>query len=74
MIFLDIKDYCHKCIHFEADVEKQTMMVAKPTGPYMGYYPKQTGDVIVRCKHRDICERMRIQFSHPEGGDLSDQT
>ena len=71
MIFLDIKQYCqNNCNMFEADVEKPTTFVSESAGPYTGYYPKPTGDTIIRCKHRDICERMRIQFSHPNEEDL----
>lgn len=63
MIFLDIKDYCQKCNHFEADVEK-------PRSVYSCGQEVKIGDFIVRCEHREICERMRIQFSHPDGEDL----
>lgn len=62
MIFLDVKDYCqNNCESFEADVEK--------TGLYADSKP-YVNDTIVRCKHRELCERMRIQFSHPNEEDL----
>lgn len=62
MIFLDVKQYCHNnCDDFETDVEK--------TSKYADCNPDNP-DVIIRCKHRDICERMRIQFSHPNEEDL----
>ena len=66
MIFLDIKQYCqNNCNMFEADVEKQERTVKSSS-----HAPKTEYDSIVRCNHRDICERMRIQFSHPDGEDL----
>ena len=66
MIFLDIKQYCqNNCNMFEADVEKRVLF---------GDGKVAQCDTVVRCQHRDICERMRIQFSHPDGEDLSDST
>lgn len=61
MIFLDVKNYCqNNCNQFEADVEKTQ------EESYLGLKTiKGKHTTIVRCKHRDICERMRIQFSHP---------
>lgn len=70
MIFLDIKQYCqNNCNMFEADVEKLREPITDPFGATIGF-GGFTGDTIIRCKHRDICERMRIQFSHPNEEDL----
>lgn len=59
MIFLDVKQYCHNCVHFEAEVDK----------PFLAF-PIKEKDTFVRCKNRDMCERMRIMFSHPNEEDL----
>lgn len=59
MIFLDVKQYCHTCIYFEADVDKPFKVL-----------PVKNKDTFVRCKHRDICEQMRQKFSHPNEEDL----
>lgn len=63
MIFLDIKGYCQKCNYFEADVEKPKTLNCDGR-------KIKIGDFIVRCKHRDICERMSLEFSHPNEEDL----
>lgn len=70
MIFLDVKQYCHKCAHFEADVEKETKEHIIKRITYVETVNKPTGNTIVRCKHRELCERIRIEFSHPNEEDL----
>lgn len=62
MIFLDVKQYCQdNCYMFEADVDKNELY---------GNGKIVQCDCIIRCRHRDICERMRQKFSHPNEEDL----
>ena len=64
MIFLDVKQYCQdNCWMFEAEVDKVSQLTKKNDELF-------NHDCIVRCKHRDICERMREKFSHPNEEDL----
>ena len=48
MIRLELKDYCHDCVGFEADVEGPTKLYT------MGDVVVQS-DTVVRCKHRKRC-------------------
>lgn len=48
MIRLEVKDYCHDCVDFEADVEG-------PTKLYSVDDIVAWTDTIVRCKHRNRC-------------------
>lgn len=48
MIRLELKDYCHDCVGFEAEVESPTKLYS------MDEVVVQT-DTIVRCKHRHRC-------------------
>lgn len=66
MIFLDIKQYCNNnCRMFEADIEREEKTVTSTSRP-----AKTEVDTIIRCKNRDICERMRIEFGHPNEEDF----
>lgn len=49
LIKLSVCDYCQKCNHFEADVEKPDVLYSSGD---MFYY----GDFIIKCKYRKICE------------------
>ena len=49
MIRLELKDYCHECVGFEADVERPTIFHID--GTIKTIYT----DTIIRCKHRDRC-------------------
>lgn len=51
MIKIEVENYCHPCIEFEADVEVPIAYYAS------GKIVEQT-DTIVRCKHRRRCENI----------------
>ena len=55
MIKLDVQDYCQDCPNFKADVE---MPVELYNG--FGIKPVYFGDTIIRCKHKDLCERVEL--------------
>lgn len=53
MIRLELQPYCDSCLEFEPDVQK-------PDSFYAGgevYFT--SGDTVIRCEHRDKCERIR---------------
>lgn len=52
MIRLELKDYCHDCVGFEAEV--QSPVIYFTTGCEMA---EQT-DTIVRCKHHKRCRHV----------------
>ena len=52
MIILSIKPYCESCGDFEADVEKTKKL-------YFDDEPMLMGDTVIRCKHRELCDRIR---------------
>lgn len=49
MIKLEIKDYCHDCIGFEADVEGPHILFGR------GNKIVDYTDTIIRCEHRKRC-------------------
>ena len=49
MIKLELKDYCHNCIGFEADVKSPSLLFG--AGDKLIDYT----DTIIRCKHRERC-------------------
>ena len=52
-IRLEVQPYCEDCLDFEADVEK-------PAIYYANFKVVETyGDTIIRCSHRDFCERIK---------------
>ena len=52
-IRLEVESYCDDCLDFEADVEK-------PTIYYANFEVVETyGDTVIRCSHRDFCERIK---------------
>ena len=55
MIKLDIQDYCHDCLEFEADVERGQKCLMYSMADTMVH---QT-DTIVRCKHRNRCKAIK---------------
>ena len=52
MIILKVADYCASCGDFEADVER-------PRKLYFGDDFLLSGDTIIRCEHRELCDRIR---------------
>ena len=52
MIRLELKDYCHDCVGFEADVESPTIYLGR------NGIPVEQTDTIVRCKHRKRCRHV----------------
>lgn len=48
-IHLDVEPYCHKCGHFEADVETNTLY---------GYTGTDYVDTRIRCRNREICSAL----------------
>lgn len=56
MIKLDIREYCHNCLDFEADVERgQKCLMHRDDAGTMIH---QT-DTIVRCEHRNRCKAIK---------------
>lgn len=53
MIKLELKDYCHDCTGFEADVEEPAMLFAIGASE-----PIKFTDTIIRCAHRKRCEHI----------------
>ena len=49
MIRLELKDYCHDCIGFEADVIGPSLLLGE--GDKLIAYT----DTIIKCKHRERC-------------------
>ena len=57
MIKLDIQDYCHGCLDFEADVEKgRKTLVGYDC---LGYEEAFISDTVVRCAHRNRCKAIK---------------
>lgn len=50
MIRLEVKDYCHECVGFEADVESPTIFYGD------GVIEVIKTNTIIRCRHRDRCK------------------
>ena len=52
MIRVEVRDYCHDCFDFEANVQgaEEYQINGKPSG--------QT-DTIIRCRQRNRCENIR---------------
>lgn len=50
-IILEVKDYCHECLDFTADVEK----------PHRedGFYGDEWSDTVIHCKNRNRCEAIK---------------
>lgn len=51
MIKLDVKDYCHGCVHFEVDVDTPDIIRSFGSGQIL-----RIGDTTIRCAHKDRCE------------------
>lgn len=54
MIRLELKDYCHDCCGFEADVQLPVALYYTYTNGKCDHEYVH-GDTIVRCKHRERC-------------------
>ena len=52
MIRVDVKEYCHACMGFEADVTEPVKYEAN------GHHVIMT-DTIIQCAHRRKCEAIR---------------
>lgn len=52
MIKLEIENYCEECPDFDADVQK-------PDKYYADGKVIMVGDTIIRCEHRERCERLK---------------
>ena len=48
MIKLEVEEYCHSCLDFEADVKKAERV-------RNGHGDMILGDTVVRCAHRNRC-------------------
>ena len=48
MIELDVKEYCHNCMDFKADV-------VEPIREYFGEYESPVTSTVVRCEYRKRC-------------------
>ena len=53
MIRLETRPYCESCMDFEADVDKPSVLIGSD-----GVF-EIVGDIVVRCKNRERCERIR---------------
>lgn len=53
MIVLEIKDYCHSCMDFEARVERPRQLYANGD-PYI-----TVGDTTIKCENFERCERLK---------------
>lgn len=65
-IRLEIKDYCHNCLDFEADVTKPERMYAE--NDVVGVY----GDTIVRCEYRNRCKGIKRYLEQKMKGEQKD--
>lgn len=65
MIKLEVENYCHDCVGFEADVENGAEYYA------MGTKIVLRTDTIIRCEHRHRCEgiykQLKEELSKNEG-------
>lgn len=53
MIKLEVKEYCHGCTEFDPDIKR-------PETLYVGNESYTSiGDTIIRCEHREKCDRIR---------------
>lgn len=52
MIRIEVEDYCHQCLDFEADV-------TKPERLYIGIEDRVLGDTVVHCKYRKRCAAIK---------------
>lgn len=52
MIKLEIEDYCKECPDFNEDVQK-------PDKYYADGEVFIVGDTVIRCEHRERCERLK---------------
>lgn len=57
MISLSIKPYCESCGDFEADVENPTKLYFDSDKPLL------SGDTVIRCKNRELCDRIRRYYN-----------
>ena len=56
MIILKVADYCASCGDFEADVENPTKLYFDSDKPLLA------GDTVIRCGHRELCDRIRRYY------------
>lgn len=60
-IKLDVKDYCHECMSFEADIE-DTREIRYFSSEYAfdkSAKPIRMGEVTIRCAHREKCANIQ---------------
>lgn len=61
MIILSIKPYCESCGDFEADVEKSKELYFDDGEPML-----RNGETVIRCKNRELCDRIRRHYNDKE--------
>ena len=54
MIKLEVKDYCHSCKYFVADVEEPQPLI----NMFGEDIPGTMGDTIIRCRGRKRCKKL----------------
>ena len=59
-IKLEVQSYCENCLVFDADVER-------PTKLYDGGTTLYQTDTVIRCSHRNTCDRLIRYFTEESG-------
>lgn len=67
MILLQVKDYCHACTEFAADVKSPVKM--SPAGSPDEYI---LGDTIVRCVNHKKCANLKRYLENQMKGEQND--
>lgn len=57
MIKIEVEDYCHQCLEFEAQVRKPDIIYAGDK------HYTTLGDTIVKCEHRERCHAIATELA-----------